>query len=169
MAAPALGLLMGASGLGARSAARSASRRGAASTGRAVGRDVAAGFRACALMLSLAVADVLALGRAARAGRRNTMMCRWHRQNTLIQAMVPTRCAARDVRSHSMMFMGMAPFGGRCSPDRSPSIERRARGDRRLRVPDGGGDLRGAPARPPRRSVSSSWRRGSQAANPRRR
>jgi MFS family permease len=104
-----LGMLMGATGLGALIAALSlASRTGVKGLGTWVSRaSLAFGFTLMGFAYSrhfwLSVAILICLG--------FTMMMQMTASNTLIQSMVPDRLRGRVMSVYSMMFMGMAPIG----------------------------------------------------------
>jgi MFS family permease len=104
-----LGILMGATGIGALLAALTlATRRGVYGLGRWVAFSCA-GFGALLLLFSfsrnfwLSTALLLPVGFC--------MMLETSSSNTLIQAMVPDHLRGRVMAVYSMMFMGMAPFG----------------------------------------------------------
>ncbi len=107
--ARALGLLMGATGVGALLGALTLATR----TGvRGLGRWVAiasAGFGASLILFSfsrwlwVSVALLIPVG--------FSMMLQMSSSNTLIQAMVPDHLRGRTMAVYSMMFMGMAPMG----------------------------------------------------------
>ena len=104
-----LGLLMGASGLGALLGALVlASRRGVRGLGRWVSR-AAAGFGVSLIAFSLSRRFWLSVALLVPVGF--SMMVEMAASNTLIQAMVPDRLRGRVMAVYSMMFMGMAPFG----------------------------------------------------------
>jgi len=107
--ARALGILMGATGVGALLGALTlASKTGV----RGLGRWVAfacAGFGISLILFAfsrnlwLSVCLLLPVG--------FSMMLQMSSSNTLIQAMVPDQLRGRVMAVYSMMFMGMAPFG----------------------------------------------------------
>jgi MFS family permease len=107
--ARALGILMGATGVGALLGALTlASKTGV----RGLGRWVAfacAGFGISLILFAfsrnlwLSVCLLLPVG--------FSMMLQMSSSNTLIQAMVPDHLRGRVMAVYSMMFMGMAPFG----------------------------------------------------------
>jgi MFS family permease len=107
--AQALGILMGATGVGALLGALTlASRRGVHGLGRWVayscgGFGVSLILFAFSRNLWLSVALLLPVGFC--------MMLQMSSSNTLIQAMVPDELRGRVMALYSMMFMGMAPFG----------------------------------------------------------
>jgi MFS family permease len=104
-----LGLLMGASGLGALGGALALlSRRGVRGLGRWVAASAAAfGVALIAFSFSrtfwLSALLLIPVGAA--------MMVEMAASNTLLQAMVPDALRGRVMALYSMMFMGMAPFG----------------------------------------------------------
>ena len=104
-----LGLLMGASGLGALGGALSLlMRRGVRGLGRWVAVSAAAfGIALVAFSFSrtfwLSALLLIPVGAA--------MMVEMAASNTLLQAMVPDALRGRVMAFYSMMFMGMAPFG----------------------------------------------------------
>ena len=104
-----LGLLMGASGLGARGGALALlSRRGVRGLGRWVAISAAAfGIALIGFSFSrtfwLSALLLIPVGAA--------MMVEMAASNTLLQAMVPDALRGRVMALYSMMFMGMAPFG----------------------------------------------------------
>jgi MFS family permease len=104
-----MGLLLGASGVGALSAALLLAIRGSA---RGLGRWVAAaaaGFGAALVAFgssrSLGLSAVI-LGLAGFC-----MMTQMAASNTLLQFLAPDELRGRIMAFYSMMFMGMAPFG----------------------------------------------------------
>src|SRR5213075_235297 len=108
--AAGLGLLMGASGLGALGGALSLVRRGGV---RGLGRWVAtasASFGIALVAFSLSRSFWLSAVLLVPVGA--SMMVQMASSNTLIQAMVPDALRGRVMAVYSMMFMGMAPFGG---------------------------------------------------------
>jgi MFS family permease len=107
--ARALGILMGASGVGALLGALTlAARRGLDGLGRWVA-FACAGFGISLLVFTfsrhfwLSAALLLPVGFC--------MMLEMSSSNTLVQAMVPDQLRGRVMAVYSMMFMGMAPFG----------------------------------------------------------
>ena len=104
-----LGLLMGASGLGALGGALALlSRRGVRGLGRWVAISAAAfGIALIGFSFSrtfwLSALLLIPVGAA--------MMVEMAASNTLLQAMVPDALRGRVMALYSMMFMGMAPFG----------------------------------------------------------
>jgi MFS family permease len=104
-----LGVLMGASGVGALSAAGLlATREGVFGLGRWVTFG-AAGFGASLIVFSQSTSIWLSMAALVPAGF--CMMLQMASSNTLIQAMVPDALRGRVMAIYSMMFMGMAPFG----------------------------------------------------------
>jgi MFS family permease len=107
--AAALGLLTGASGVGALAGALSlALRRGFKGLGTWVavstfGFGVALALFAWSRSFWVSAALLVPVGA--------TMMVQMAASNTLIQAMVPDHLRGRVMAVYSMMFMGMAPFG----------------------------------------------------------
>ena len=104
-----LGILMGATGVGALFGALTlATRKGVRGLGRWVAFSCA-GFGLSLLAFSfsrhfwLSAAILLPVGFC--------MMLQMSSSNTLIQAMVPDHLRGRVMALYSMMFMGMAPFG----------------------------------------------------------
>jgi MFS family permease len=98
-----LGVLMGASGLGALSAALVLAMRGHL---RGLGRWVAfaaAGFGASLIAFSMSTVFWLSAGFG--------MMMQFAASNTLIQSMTPNTLRGRTMAVYSMMVLGMAPFG----------------------------------------------------------
>jgi MFS family permease len=107
--ASALGLLMGASGVGALAAAVSlAARRQLRGLGRWVAAATA-GFGASLILFSLSRSFWLSAALLIPVGY--AMMIEMAASNTLIQAMVPDNLRGRVMAVYSMMFMGMAPIG----------------------------------------------------------
>jgi MFS family permease len=107
--ARALGILMGATGVGALLGALTLAAK---TEVRGLGRWVAfacAGFGVSLILFAfsrnlwLSVCLLLPVG--------FSMMLQMSSSNTLIQAMVPDRLRGRVMAVYSMMFMGMAPFG----------------------------------------------------------
>jgi MFS family permease len=94
-----LGLLMGASGLGALGGALAlATRNGIRGLGRWVAMSAGA-FGVALVLFSLSRTFWL------------SMMVQMASSNTLVQSMVPDALRGRVMAVYSMMFMGMAPFG----------------------------------------------------------
>ena len=107
--AASLGLLMGASGVGALAGALVlASRRGIAGLGRFVALS-AAGFGVCLVLFSLSRRLWLSVALQVPVGF--FMISQMASSNTLIQSLVPDRVRGRVMALYTMMFMGMAPFG----------------------------------------------------------
>jgi len=104
-----MGLLMGATGIGAVMAALTlAGKKGLKGLGRWVAIS-SSGFGLSMILFSqsrwfwLSFALLIPLG--------FSMMIQMASSNTLIQSMVPDRLRGRVMSVYSMMFMGMAPFG----------------------------------------------------------
>ncbi|MGA7614983.1 MAG: MFS transporter [Thermoanaerobaculia bacterium] len=107
--AKALGVLMGASGVGALLGSLSlASKSGVRGLGRWVGLS-ATGFGLSLVAFSLSRSYWLSIVLLMPVGF--TMMVEMAASNTLIQAMVPDELRGRVMALYSMMFIGMAPFG----------------------------------------------------------
>lgn len=107
--AGALGLLMGATGVGALGAAASLAAR---TQLRGLGRWVAlatASFGASLILFSLSRSFWLSAALLIPVGY--AMMIEMAASNTLIQAIVPDSLRGRVMAVYSMMFMGMAPIG----------------------------------------------------------
>jgi MFS family permease len=105
----ALGLLMGATGVGALAGALSLAAR---SSVRGLGRWVAwAGVSFGATLILFSISRVLLLSEAALVLVGFSMMLQMASSNTLIQSMAPDRLRGRMMALYSMMFMGMSPFG----------------------------------------------------------
>ena len=104
-----LGILMGATGVGALFGALTlASRTGT----RGLGRWIAlacGGFGLSLFLFSFSRSFWLSAALLLPAGF--CMMFQMSSSNTLIQAMVPDHLRGRVMSVYSMMFMGMAPFG----------------------------------------------------------
>jgi MFS family permease len=104
-----LGLLMGASGLGALGGALALlSRRGVRGLGRWVAVSAAA-FGVALVAFSFSRTFWLSALLLVPVG--GAMMVEMAASNTLLQAMVPDALRGRVMAFYSMMFMGMAPFG----------------------------------------------------------
>jgi len=104
-----LGLLMGATGVGALLAAFSLAAR---TQLRGLGRWVAfstAGFGASLIVFGLSRSFWLSAALLVPIGF--AMMVEMAASNTLIQAMVPDHLRGRVMAVYSMMYMGMAPIG----------------------------------------------------------
>jgi MFS family permease len=107
--ARALGTLMGATGIGALSAALvMASRKSLRGLGSWVAISATV-FGACLIAFGLSRLYWLSLAILVPAGF--AMMIEMGSSNTLIQSMVPDRLRGRVMSVYSMMFMGMAPIG----------------------------------------------------------
>ena len=108
--ARSLGILMAASGLGALGGALSlAARRGVSGLGQWVAVS-AASFGITLALFSLSRNFWLSTALMVPVGF--SLMVEMASSNTLIQAMVPDRLRGRVMSVYSMMFLGMAPFGG---------------------------------------------------------
>jgi MFS family permease len=104
-----LGLLMGATGVGALLGALTlATRQGIRGLGRWVA-IASASFGAFLIAFSTSRFFWLSVLLLVPVGF--SMMVQMAASNTLIQAMVPDRLRGRVMAVYSMMFMGMAPFG----------------------------------------------------------
>lgn len=104
-----LGILMGATGVGALAGAMSlAVRPGTGGLGRLVGY-AGAGFGAGLILFSLSRWFWLSALFLLPVGY--CLIVTMGATNTLIQTMVPDRLRGRVMALHVMMFMGMAPFG----------------------------------------------------------
>jgi MFS family permease len=107
--ARALGLLMGASGVGAVIGALTlAARTGVRGLGK-VAAMAAAGFGATLILFSMSKHFWLSMAVLVPVGY--SLMLQMACSNTLIQSMVPDRLRGRVMSLYSMMFMGMAPLG----------------------------------------------------------
>src|SRR5437763_9206298 len=107
--ARALGLLMGASGLGALCAAVMLATRKSVS---GLGRWVAVACNSFGVALSLfSFSRNFWLSVALLVPVGFSIMLEMASSNTLIQSMVPDHLRGRVMAVHSMMFMGMAPLG----------------------------------------------------------
>jgi MFS family permease len=105
-----LGILMAGSGLGALAGALSlAARRGVSGLGQWVAMS-AASFGITLALFSLSRNFWLSTALMVPVGF--SLMVEMASSNTLIQAMVPDRLRGRVMSVYSMMFLGMAPFGG---------------------------------------------------------
>jgi MFS family permease len=105
-----LGTLMAASGLGALGGALSlAGRRGVRGLGAWVA-SAAGSFGIALGLFSLSRSFWLSVALLVPVGA--SMMVQMASSNTLIQAMVPDSLRGRVMSVYSMMFLGMAPFGG---------------------------------------------------------
>ena len=104
-----LGILMGASGLGALGGALVlASRRSVAGLGRWVA-IAAAAFGVLLVAFSLSRSLVLSTALLVPTGA--AMMVQMAASNTLVQTMVPDHLRGRVMAVYAMVFMGMAPLG----------------------------------------------------------
>ena len=104
-----LGILMGATGVGAMSGALLlASRRGVGGLGKWVAIACGA-FGTTLILFSFSRWWLLSAVLLVAVGF--SMMTQMSSSNTLVQAMVPDRLRGRTMAVYSMMFMGMAPFG----------------------------------------------------------
>jgi len=104
-----LGVLMGATGVGALLAALTlAARTGITGLGRWVAWSCG-GFGACLIVFSLSKSFWLSVALLIPVGY--CMMLMSSGSNTLIQAMVPDRLRGRVMAVYAMMLMGMAPIG----------------------------------------------------------
>lgn len=104
-----LGVLMGATGVGALLGALTlASRTGVRGLGRWVAYSCA-GFGVSLMLFSASRSFWLSTALLLPVGF--CMMLQMSASNTLIQAMVPDAMRGRVMALYSMMFMGMAPFG----------------------------------------------------------
>jgi MFS family permease len=104
-----LGVLMGATGIGALMGALMLASR---TEVRGLGRFVfisCAGFGASLILFSFSRWYVLSIALLVPVGF--CMMVQMASSNTLIQAMVPDELRGRTMAVYSMMFMGMAPLG----------------------------------------------------------
>lgn len=107
--ASGLGILMGASGVGALAAALTlASRKGIKGLGRWVAFS-SAGFGASIILFSFSRSFWLSAVLLVPVGF--SMMLQMASSNTLVQSLVPDALRGRVMAVYSMMFMGMAPFG----------------------------------------------------------
>jgi len=104
-----LGILMGATGVGAMLGALTlAARTGVHGLGRWVTFSCA-GFGVS--LIAFANSKIFWLSTALLVPVGFCMMLQMSSSNTLIQAMVPDQLRGRVMSLYSMMFMGMAPFG----------------------------------------------------------
>jgi MFS family permease len=104
-----LGLLMGASGVGALGGALAlASRRSVRGLGRWVAVSAAATGVA---LIAFSFSRTFWLSALLLVPVGGALMVEMAASNTLLQAMVPDRLRGRVMAFYSMMFMGMAPFG----------------------------------------------------------
>ena len=104
-----LGILMGATGVGALTGALVlASRTGLKGLGSWVAFSCT-GFGAALILFSFSRWYFISIALLVPVGF--SMMVQMASSNTLIQAMVPDRLRGRTMAVYSMMFMGMAPLG----------------------------------------------------------
>jgi len=104
-----LGVLMGATGIGALTGALVlATRTGVRGLGSWVWM-ACAGFGASLILFAFSRWYILSVLLLVPVGF--TMMVQMASSNTLIQSMVPDRLRGRTMAVYSMMFMGMAPLG----------------------------------------------------------
>jgi len=104
-----LGVLMGATGVGALTGALIlASRTGLKGLSKWVAFSCT-GFGAALILFSLSHWYLVSVAMLVPVGF--CMMVQMASSNTLIQAMVPDRLRGRTMAVYSMMFMGMAPLG----------------------------------------------------------
>ncbi len=104
-----LGVLMGASGIGALAGALTlAARRSVPGLGRVVPL-AAAGFGTSLILFSLSRSFWLSAALLVPTGF--CMVTQMASSNTLVQSMVPDRLRGRVMAVYSIMFLGMAPFG----------------------------------------------------------
>ena len=104
-----LGVLMGATGVGALAGALTMASR---QTVRGLGRWVwiaCAAFGSSLILFSISHWYLVSIALLVPVGF--SMMVQMSSSNTLIQAMVPDRLRGRTMAVYSMMFMGMAPLG----------------------------------------------------------
>jgi MFS family permease len=107
--ARALGLLMGATGVGALMGALTlAMRRGVRGLGR-IAAAAAGGFGASLILFSFSRSFVLSMVLLVPVGY--SVMLQMAATNTLLQTMAPDHLRGRVMALYSMMFMGMAPAG----------------------------------------------------------
>lgn len=107
--ARALGILMGASGLGALGGAVTLAMRKSV---RGLGKWIAiacSSFGVCLILF--AFSRMMWLSAALLVPTGFSVMLQMASSNTLIQSMVPDRLRGRVMAVYSMMFMGMAPLG----------------------------------------------------------
>ena len=104
-----LGLLMGATGIGALAGALTLASKFSV---RGLGRWIwvaATGFGVSLILFSLSRHSLLSMALLVPAGF--SMMIQMGSTNTLLQVMVPDRLRGRVMALYSMMFIGMAPIG----------------------------------------------------------
>jgi MFS family permease len=105
----ALGLLMGATGIGALFGALTlATRRGVQGLGRWVGLS-ALSFGVSLILFSLSRWFFVSMVLLVPVGY--SVMLQMSSTNTLIQSMVPDELRGRAMSAYTMMFMGMMPLG----------------------------------------------------------
>lgn len=107
--AKALGILMGASGLGALGGAVTLAMR---KNVRGLGKWIAiacSSFGVCLILFACSRITWLSVALLIPTGF--SLMLQMASSNTLIQSMVPDRLRGRVMAVYSMMFMGMAPLG----------------------------------------------------------
>jgi MFS family permease len=104
-----MGLLLGASGIGALiGALRLAAREDVRGLGRWIAL-AACGFGASLILFGISRSFWLSAALLVPVGM--CMMVQMASSNTLVQSMVPDALRGRVMAVYSMMFMGMAPFG----------------------------------------------------------
>ena len=104
-----LGLLMGASGVGALAGTLTlAAKREVRGLGRWISL-ASLGFGVSMILFALSRSFLLSVALLVPVGF--TMMLQMSSSNTLIQTMVPDELRGRVMAVYSMMLMGMAPFG----------------------------------------------------------
>jgi MFS family permease len=105
-----LGLLMASTGLGALTGAMLlASRR----TEGGLGRWVATGVSGLGVgLIAFAASRILVLSAVLLAGVGLATLVQMASSNTLLQTLTPGHLRGRVMALYSMMFLGMAPFGG---------------------------------------------------------
>ena len=107
--ARALGILMGASGVGAVLGALTlAAKKGLKGLSRWI-PAASAGFGLCLVLFSLSRIFWVSVVLLVPVGYG--LMLQMSSTNTMIQAMVPDRLRGRTMAVYAMMFMGMAPIG----------------------------------------------------------
>jgi MFS family permease len=107
--AQGLGILMGASGVGALSGALAlAMRRSLTGLGRLVARAAGA-FGFCLILFAISRSFWLSVALMIPVGF--SVISQMAASNTLIQSMVPDELRGRVMSVYSMMFLGMAPLG----------------------------------------------------------
>jgi MFS family permease len=104
-----LGILMGASGVGALAGALSLAFKGSV---RGLGRWIALSCAGAGATLALfGLSRSFWLSAALLVPLGYGLMVQMASSNTLVQSMVPDRLRGRVMSVYSMMFMGMAPLG----------------------------------------------------------